>query len=82
MMSVLTTVVSVPGGQDYPGAHDPRRLPGRSLRPRGVSSHPAGCRSATHGPGIEAVVISGALAADALVPGLLDTKPAQLLTNT
>ncbi len=38
--------------------------------------------SATHGPGIEAVVISGALAADALVPGLLDTKSAQLLTNT
>ena len=37
--------------------------------------------SATHGPGIEAVVISGALAADALVPGLLDTKPAAALAN-
>ena len=31
--------------------------------------------SATHGPGVEAVVISGALAAEALVPGLL-SRPA------
>jgi len=38
--------------------------------------------SATHGPGIEAVVISGALAADALVPGLLDSVPAQAITNS
>jgi phytoene dehydrogenase-like protein len=32
--------------------------------------------SATHGPGIEAAVISGAYAADALVPGLLGRPPA------
>ncbi|WP_041801570.1 hypothetical protein [Rhodopseudomonas palustris] len=31
--------------------------------------------AATRGPGIEAVVISGADAADALRPGLLATKP-------
>jgi len=32
--------------------------------------------AATHGPGIEAVVISGALAAEALVPSLLSRAPA------
>jgi phytoene dehydrogenase-like protein len=45
--------------------------------------------AATHGPGVEAVVISGACAAEALVPGLLarpaagapDASPAQLETN-
>lgn len=31
--------------------------------------------AATHGPGIEAVVISGAEAADALWPGLLQGAP-------
>ena len=30
----------------------------------------------THGAGVEAVMISGALAAEALVPGLLDTEAA------
>ena len=38
--------------------------------------------SATHGPGIEAVVISGAWAADALVPGLLRNAPAGAVTNS
>ena len=31
--------------------------------------------AATHGPGVEAVWISGARAAEALVPGLLDWTP-------
>jgi len=39
--------------------------------------------AATHGPGIEAVVISGAFAAEALVPGLLarPVRPLQLSTE-
>ncbi len=35
--------------------------------------------AATHGPGVEAVVISGARAAEALVPGLLARRPAPKL---
>jgi all-trans-retinol 13,14-reductase len=31
--------------------------------------------SATHGPGVEAALISGAFAADALLPGLLAKPP-------
>jgi hypothetical protein len=34
--------------------------------------------SATHGAGVEAAVISGAWAADALVPGLLRHSPASI----
>ena len=36
--------------------------------------------AATHGPGVEAVAISGAFAAEALVPGLLARAPAQNAT--
>ncbi len=46
----------------------------RSARPRGAKSPIPGlvvAGAATHGPGVEAVVISGASAAEALVPGLL-----------
>jgi hypothetical protein len=37
--------------------------------------------AATHGPGIEAVMISGAEAADALWPGLLSGAPDQPRTT-
>jgi phytoene dehydrogenase-like protein len=50
----------------------------RSARLDGAKSPIAGlvvAGSATHGPGVEAVVISGACAAEALVPGLL-ARPA------
>jgi phytoene dehydrogenase-like protein len=46
----------------------------RSARPKGAKSPIPGlvvAGAATHGPGVEAVVISGACAAEALVPGLL-----------
>lgn len=45
---------------------------------KGVKSPIAGlvmAGSATHGPGVEAALISGAFAADALLPGLLASKP-------
>lgn len=45
----------------------PTRTPVRNLVLAGA---------ATHGPGVEAVVISGALAAEALLPGLLAQQPA------
>ena len=50
-------------------------------RLKGVKSPIAGlvvAGSSTHGPGVEAAVISGACAADALVPGLLDRPPLHL----
>jgi len=50
----------------------------RSARFNGAKSPISGlvvAGSATHGPGVEAVVISGALAAEALAPGLL-ARPA------
>jgi len=34
--------------------------------------------SSTYGPGVEAALISGALAADALLPGLLAKPPSHL----
>lgn len=51
----------------------------RSARLDGAKSPIAGlvvAGSATHGPGVEAVVISGAHAAEALAPGLLARRPA------
>lgn len=49
------------------GAKIPTKMPLRNLVLAGA---------ATHGPGVEAVVISGAYAAEALVPGLLARVPA------
>ena len=49
-----------------------------SGRLRGAKSPIAGLAiagAATHGPGVEAAIISGARAAEALVPGLLAAKP-------
>lgn len=54
-------------GSRYPHAAVARRSPVPGLVIAGA---------ATHGPGIEAVVISGAEAADALRPGLLQEAPA------
>jgi phytoene dehydrogenase-like protein len=56
-----------------------------SGRLRGVKSPVPGlvvAGSATHGPGIEAAVISGARAANALVPGLLAQKVAKSAPDT
>ncbi len=65
----------------------------QSARLRGAKSPIPGlvvAGSATHGPGVEAVVISGALAAEALIPGLLarpvepsevDGAPAPVVTK-
>jgi phytoene dehydrogenase-like protein len=53
----------------------------RNARLRGAKSPVPGlvvAGSATHGPGVEAALISGAFAADALLPGLL-AKPASTL---
>jgi phytoene dehydrogenase-like protein len=53
----------------------------RDGRPKGAKSPLPGlvvAGSATHGAGVEAAVISGAWAADALVPGLLRHSPASI----
>jgi phytoene dehydrogenase-like protein len=52
----------------------------KSNRFHGAKSPVAGlvlAGSATHGPGVEAAVISGAYAANALLPGLLDRPPSR-----
>ncbi|MBL8328693.1 MAG: NAD(P)/FAD-dependent oxidoreductase [Rubrivivax sp.] len=63
-------------GAVYGSRHPQRALARRSPVPGLVIAG-----AATHGPGIEAVVISGAEAADALWPGLLQAKAGEAATE-